>query len=71
MGVYGLIQFFYLPPWDHYWMEAHPKLPENLPAGGRVFSTLNSPTLGAVMMAGLLAFCERRLLSLAAAQQLR
>jgi hypothetical protein len=57
MGIYGLIQFFYLPPWDRYWMQSAPITstgpPE--PLEFRVFSTLNSQTPFAdVMMAGLL-----------------
>jgi hypothetical protein len=57
MGVYGLIQFFYLPPWDRYWMLMTPiktvGSPE--PMELRVFSTMNSQTPFAdVMMAGLL-----------------
>jgi hypothetical protein len=66
MGVYGLIQFLYLPPWDRYWMLSAPitSIGEPYPLEVRVFSTLNSPQpFGAVMMAGLLLlFCEGRLL---------
>src|SRR3712207_6929840 len=44
MGVYGLIQFFFLPPWDRYWMENSPitsfGLPE--PLGDRKSTRLNS-----------------------------
>jgi hypothetical protein len=57
MGAYGLVQFFYLPPWDRFWMlnaeisSTGPAEPLKL----RVFSTLNSQTPFAdVMMAGLL-----------------
>jgi hypothetical protein len=57
MGLYGLVQFFYLPAWDRHWMLNAPidsiGLPE--PFGVRVFSTLNSPgPFAVVMMAGLL-----------------
>jgi hypothetical protein len=57
MGVYGLVQFFYLPPWDRYWMQSAPitSLGQPEPLELRVYSTLNSQTPFAdVMMAGLL-----------------
>lgn len=45
MGLYGLYQFFYLAPWDAFWMENSGLnsigLPE--PMQVRVFSTMNSP----------------------------
>lgn len=45
VGIYGIIQYFAIPPWDKFWMIqsnmqsiGHPK-----PMEVRVFSTLNSP----------------------------
>ena len=64
MGVYGLIQFFYLPPWDRYWMLSAPITSIGaLPArGARVQHPKLPQPFGAVMMAGLLLlFCERSL----------
>jgi hypothetical protein len=57
MGLYGLLQFFYLPAWDRNWMLNAPieaiGFPEPLQL--KVFSTLNSPgSFAIVMMAGLL-----------------
>jgi hypothetical protein len=57
MGLYGLLQYFNPPAWDRYWMESAPissiGTPE--PFEVRVFSTLNSPGVFAlVMMGGLL-----------------
>ena len=62
MGVYGLIQFFFLPPWDRYWMLNAPITSTGpaVPLEFRVFSTLNSQTPFAdVMMAGLLLLLVR------------
>ena len=44
MGLYGLIQFFYLPEWDVYWLENAGMDSQGLPFPGliRVFSTMNS-----------------------------
>lgn len=57
MGVYSLVQYFYLPPWDGYWMD-HAGLGSigvSEPREVRVFSTLNSPgPFATVVMAGLL-----------------
>lgn len=61
MGLYGLVQFLYVPPWDAYWM-TQALLVDNLNSIGtpepfkvRVFSTLNAPgPLAIVLMAGLL-----------------
>ena len=61
MGVYGLVQFFYIPPWDGYWM-TQALLQDGLNSIGypepfevRVFGTLNAPgPFAVVMMAGLL-----------------
>ena len=66
LGLYGLLQFLYLPAWDRFWMLNAPiasiGYPE--PFEVRVFSTLNAPGPFAVMMmAGLLLlFSERGVL---------
>src|SRR5215211_6585680 len=57
VGLYGLLQFLYVPAWDRFWMLNAPiasiGYPE--PFEVRVFSTLNSPgPFAIVMMAGLL-----------------
>lgn len=57
MGIYGLIQFFVLPPWDRAWMEGTSitSIGQPQPFKVRVFSTLNSPQpFAEVMMVGLL-----------------
>ena len=68
MGLYGLLQYFALPAWDHYWLISAPiDSVSSLNAGNEpsssssepfwlyIFSTLNSPgPFGLVMMAGLL-----------------
>lgn len=57
MGVYGIIQFFYLPPWDGFWMDnaAIVSIGYSEPQRLRVFSTLNSAApFATVVMAGLL-----------------
>ena len=57
MGIYGIVQFYVVPPWDAYWMEAVSMTPFGLPEPFkiRVWSTMNSPgPLAFVMMAGLL-----------------
>jgi O-antigen ligase len=45
MGVYGICQFFFVPPWDAFWMENSTLtsigFPE--PMQVRVFSTMNTP----------------------------
>ena len=64
VGGYGIYQYFYLPPWDAFWIKntdiASIGLP--LPQRVRVFSTINSPLpLGSVLMTGLLViFVTRR-----------
>jgi hypothetical protein len=66
MGLYGLLQFLFLPAWDQYWMLNAPMAsigyPE--PFQVRMFSTLNAPNpFAVVMMAGLLLlFSERGVL---------
>jgi hypothetical protein len=57
MGIYGIVQFFVLPPWDVYWMRASPinSIGGPHPFEVRVWSTMNSPQPFALaMMAGLL-----------------
>ncbi len=57
MGVYGVVQYFYLPPWDAYWMTQANMASIGYPVAQQVraFSTLNSPGPYAnVVMAGLL-----------------
>ena len=57
MGLYGLLQFFVLPPWDRYWMLHAPlgSLGRPEPLKLVVFSTLNAPgPFAGVLMAGLL-----------------
>lgn len=61
MGLYGVVQFFYVPPWDGYWM-TQALLQDGLNSIGspeplevRVFSTLNAPgPFAVVVMTGLL-----------------
>lgn len=62
MGLYAIVQYFYLPPWDAYWMTqadmASIGTPE--PQNVRVFSTLNSPgPFASVIMTGLLLAFSR------------
>ena len=57
MGVYSLVQYFYLPPWDGFWMDnaGLGSIGVSEPQEVRVFSTLNSPgPFATVVMAGLL-----------------
>jgi O-Antigen ligase len=57
MGIYGIVQFFVLPPWDLYWMRSSPidSIGGPHPFKVRVWSTMNSPQPFALaMMAGLL-----------------
>ena len=62
MGLYGAVQYFYLPAWDGYWMDnaAIWTIGSSEPLQVRVFSTLNSPgPYAVVMMAGLLLIFTR------------
>ena len=63
MGVYSVYQYFFLPPWDGYWMDnaGLGSIGASEPQQVRVFSTLNSPgPFATVVMAGLLlAFSSR------------
>lgn len=57
MGLYSLVQYFYLPAWDGYWMDnaGLGSIGVSEPQEVRVFSTLNSPgPFATVVMAGLL-----------------
>ena len=57
MGAYGVVQYFYLPAWDGYWMDnaGLVSIGVSEPQEVRVFSTLNSPgPFAIVVMAGLL-----------------
>lgn len=57
IGVYGVIQYVTMPPWDAMWMirSGIGSVGEPFPLSFRVFSTLNSPgPLANVLMAGLL-----------------
>jgi hypothetical protein len=57
MGIYGIVQFYVVPPWDAYWMEVAPigSIGWPQPFEVRVWSTMNAPLpFGVVMMAGLL-----------------
>lgn len=57
VGIYGIIQYFFIPPWDAFWMISaemtsigHPE-----PMMVRVFSTLNSPGPAGVYLSFALA----------------
>lgn len=56
IGVYGLIQFFTLPPWDAAWMteSSLTTIGPAIPMQFRVFSTLNAPGPMAGVVAALL-----------------
>ncbi len=47
IGLYGIYQFFYLPPWDEYWMRLSELRSIGAPAPMmvRVFSTMNGPAV--------------------------
>jgi hypothetical protein len=63
IGLYALIQFYYLPDWDRTWMRSVPmgSLGQPEPLEVRVFSTLNSPgPFALIMMAGLLLILSSR-----------
>jgi hypothetical protein len=60
MGVYGVIQYMYVPPWDAFWMDntrnevGFNTIGNPVPYEVRVFSTLNSPQpFATVLKAGL------------------
>ena len=57
MGSYALVQYFYLPAWDGYWMDNAGLVSIGIsePQEVRVFSTLNAPgPFAIVVMVGLL-----------------
>ena len=63
IGLYALIQFYYLPDWDRAWMlkVSMASLGNPEPLEVRVFSTLNSPgPFALIMMAGLLLILSSR-----------
>ena len=63
MGVYGLIQFFVLPPWDALWMERSGmhSIGRAEPMEVRVFSTLSAPgPFATILWAGLLLVFDAR-----------
>jgi hypothetical protein len=60
MGVYGVIQYMYVPPWDAFWMDntrnevGFNTIGNPIPYEVRVYSTLNSPQpFATVLKAGL------------------
>jgi hypothetical protein len=60
MGIYGVIQYMYVPPWDAFWMDntrnevGFNTIGNPIPYEVRVFSTLNSPQpFASVIKAGL------------------
>jgi hypothetical protein len=63
MGLYGLYQFFVLPPWDRMWMESVDMTTIGAPVPGRVrlFGPVNSPLPYAMTLAvGLLGLFALR-----------
>ncbi|MES9851882.1 MAG: O-antigen ligase family protein [Candidatus Thiodiazotropha sp. L084R] len=63
VGLYSLVQYFYLPGWDAYWMKNIPmtSIGQPLPFQVRVFSTLNSPmVLGPIIAAGIIVTLNTR-----------
>lgn len=62
LGLYGILQFFLMPPWDAYWMANAPmrSIGRPEPFEVRVFSTLNSPlSLSTALTTGLLLLAAR------------
>ncbi|WP_432573415.1 hypothetical protein [Kineococcus sp. SYSU DK005] len=57
LGLYALVQFVLLPPWDSYWFENAPlgSLGSNEPFEVRVWSLLNSPGPFATVLLALMA----------------
>jgi hypothetical protein len=65
VSVYGLLQFFFLPPWDVMWMEQLSDVLTSIgnakPFEVRVFSTMNSPqALASFLAVGLLISMNSR-----------
>lgn len=57
MGIYGLVQYFYLPAWDRLWIENSNlvSIGSAAPQSFRLFGSLNSPqALGSFLLIGLL-----------------
>ncbi|EPY02518.1 putative transmembrane protein [Magnetospirillum fulvum MGU-K5] len=57
LGIYGMVQYALLPPWDLYWMTHAPinSIGQPHPFKVRVFSTMNSPmVLAPIVLAGIL-----------------
>lgn len=55
-AMYGILQFFWIPPWDQYWMVAsNSYMPRDIAPGEfRIFGTVNSThPFGYMMVAGL------------------
>ena len=64
ISVYGLVQFFFLPGWDRFWMTwvNMDSIGKPLPTEVRVFSTMNGPQILASFLATglILAFSSHR-----------
>jgi O-Antigen ligase len=64
VSVYGLVQFFFLPSWDAFWMSwvKMDSIGRPLPTEVRVFSTMNAPQILASFLAVgvVMAFNSRR-----------
>jgi hypothetical protein len=63
VGVYGVVQFYVVPPWDAFWMDRAPmnSIGSPEPFQIRVFSTLNSPgPLAAFLAAAVLCLTDAR-----------
>jgi hypothetical protein len=57
LGLYGIYQFLFLPPWDKMWMDSidMTSIGRAVPGGFRAFGTLNSPLpFGLALLVGLL-----------------
>lgn len=62
MGAYGIVQFFFVPPWDAFWLIGSKIVTEGLPLPRqiRVSSTMNSSApLALTLMTGLLLLIAR------------
>lgn len=51
-GAYGILQYYYVPPWDVYWMLNIKVISFGLPEPGliRIFSTMNAPAVYAAYL---------------------
>jgi hypothetical protein len=59
ISLYGLYQYFLLPPWDRFWMEHVaadiPSIGQPVPLQVRLFSTINAPqSLGTALLVSIL-----------------